>query len=629
MNEKLFLDLCLSKGYDPKVIAKLQKAIAISREALSSKKRLTGDSFFDHNLRVAAILIENGSLLEVILAGILHGTIPKLSPEEIKREFGDEILSLVTGEDDIRDIKLKNRSMDPEALRRVIFTTMKDVRVIVLTLANKLDNLRTISPLPVAEQKRIAEGVLEVYGPLAYRLGMDKMKNDLEDIAFKIINPQKYLEIASFLKASHEEREKDITDIITHIKKIAAGQAEILKIKGRPKHIYGIYKKIAHRKVKLDEQYDLLGVRVIVPEVKDCYTILGLLHEKLEPVEGRLKDYLANPKPNFYRSIHTAIKMANGQIVEVQIRTPEMDEFAEEGIAAHWRYKGVKSEQTFEKKISWLRSILQLEKDSPDLIEAAKVDVFGDEIYCYTPKGDVKELPKGATVLDFSYAVHEEIGQKTVGGRVNGKFVPLKHELQFGDVVEIITNKHQHPHRSWVKIVKSGRARQKIRKFLAEHEKLPAIHYNLLKPLVREDLSILAISSELPNATCILAKCCQPLPGQLIKGIITKRRIISVHHRECHTALKEEPRWIEVQWKETFNQKIKFFALASERSGLLADLLHTIARAGFEVSEAKAKLIDMGNALCSFTVIPRDLEQLKDLVKRVQKVNGVLKVYFE
>jgi len=323
--------------------------------------------------------------------------------------------------------------------------------------------------------------------------------------------------------------------------------------------------------------------------------------------------------------------LPNNKIAEIQIRTPEMDEVAEEGIAAHWRYKGITSQQSFEKKIAWLKGILDLKKEgkNKEFLETAKVDVFGDTIYCYTPKGDLKELPKGATILDFAYLIHEEVGNRTVAGRVNGKFVPLKHELVRGDVVEIVTNKNQRPRRSWIKIVKSGRARQKIRKSLKVHEKLPALHYRIFKPLLKEEAGLLVESEEFSKALCILAKCCLPLPGDKIVGILTKRRIISVHKDDCRLALKEEKRWVPVNWKNTFNKKIKFLVEAEERSGLLADLLHTIANAGFEVKEAKAKLIDLEHAQCSFLVIPRDLAHLKELVGRVRKVKSVKRVYFE
>ncbi|MBU1976659.1 MAG: HD domain-containing protein [Nanoarchaeota archaeon] len=629
MGEEKLLELC-KDNYGNSLLPTFRLVLLFSKKIFSDKKRLAGDTVFDHNVRVGIILAENKVSPEILQAGLLHGALQFCSEKEISDNFGKEVLELMKEVDEIKQIKSKNKQLEAEALKKILLTTLKDVRVIFIKLANKLDNLRSISVLPLEDQKKIALEILEVYAPLAGSLGLERIKNPLEDFSLSVLKPQKYKEIINFLEESREEREEFIAKVVSIIKEISEGKVEILKIKGRPKHIYSIYKKIVDRKVPLDEQYDLSGVRVIVKEVKDCYTLLGLLHEKFTPIEGRLKDYIANPKSNFYRSIHTGLKLPDGKVLEVQIRTAEMDEFAEEGLAAHWRYKGIKSDQFFEKKISWLKEVLELQKgENKEFLELAKVDVFGDKIYCYTPKGDVKELPKGSCLLDFAFLIHEEVGSKAVAGRVNGNFVPLKQELSLGDVVEVITNKNQRPRRSWIKIVKSTRAKQKIRKSLRMHEKLPALHYYSLKPAVKEEQGVLVESSEFPKAICGLAKCCKALPGEEIVGLVTKRRIISVHKEDCRAALKEESRWISVNWKQTFNQKIRFFVIMGERSGLLADLLNTIATAGFEVKEAKAKFIGAGNVECSFLVVPRDLEHLIELVKRVNKVKGVKKIYFE
>lgn len=629
MEPEHFLQLCRQQ-YGTSYLPMFQSALSFSKKYLGGVKRLAGDSFFDHNVRVAEILVDSKVSPEVVVAGLLHGVAKFCSEKEIEDAFDKEILALLKGVEEIKLVKSKNPQLEAEALRRILLTTFRDVRVIFVKLATKLDNMKTIQVLPPADQKRIAEEVLEVYAPLANRLGLEKIKNPLEDLALLVLNPEKYQEITKFLEQSREQREAFIAEVIQLIKNLAAGNVEIIRIKGRSKHIYSIYKKMTQREVPLQEQYDLSAIRVLVPEVKDCYTLLGLLHEKFEPAEGRLKDYIANPKPNFYRSIHTAVKLPHGKFFEVQIRTPEMEEFAEEGLAAHWRYKGLRSDQFFEKKTAWLKGILELQKDgNQEFLELAKVDVFGDTIYCYTPKGDVKELPKEGTILDFAYLVHEEVGNHAVGSRVNGKFVPLKHELVSGDVVEILTNKSQRPRRDWLKIVKSASARQKIRKSLREHEKLPAMHFKQLKPATTEEQGILAEAPSFANAVCVLAKCCCALPGENIAGLATKRRIISVHRTDCRAALKEEERWIPVQWKNGFNQKIRFYVTADERSGLLADLLNTVANTGFEVKEAKAKLLSSTLAECSFLVVPRDLEHLKELVRRIQKVRGLKKVYFE
>ncbi|MBI2112063.1 bifunctional (p)ppGpp synthetase/guanosine-3',5'-bis(diphosphate) 3'-pyrophosphohydrolase [Candidatus Woesearchaeota archaeon] len=626
MDETSFVDFCRGSGFSKANLAKLEIALDIARDHLSSQKRLAGDSYFDHIIRVAQILVESKVDPATILASIVQDTLPYNTESMIKEKLGEEVLNLARGVAEIKAVKAKSKLLESEALRRVILAAISDIRIIVIKLANKLDNLRQLAFLAKEEQVRVANEVLEFYAPLAYRLGMEKIRTELENTAFAIVNPRKYQEIMNYLHESQEKREKNITEALVEIKQ-AVGDIPILKIKGRPKHIYSIFRKMTKRGVHLQDQFDLLGVRIIVPEIKDCYSILGKLHENFDPIEGKLKDYIAHPKPNFYRSIHTTLILPHQKTVEVQIRTEEMNEFAEEGVAAHWKYKGVNSNQKFEKKMSWLKGVLELQKED-QFLEAAKVDVFGDTISCYTPKGDLKELPEGASILDFAYQVHEQVGNTAIGGRVNGKFVPLKHKLSRGDVVEIITNKNQRPRMSWLKIVKSGKTRQRIRKYLQENEKLPALFYRNLKPAFTEDQGILVESEEFPNAVCLLAKCCKPLPGTEIVGIATKRRIISVHSNTCRSAVKEESRWINVNWKETFNQKIKFYVLAIERSGLLADVLHTIARAGFEVKEAKAKMVSQ-DVECSFLVIPRDLENLLEMISRIRKVKGIKSIYFE
>ncbi len=627
MNEKEFLELSQARGYAA-ALEKFKAAIDLARKGLSQKKRLAGDSYFEHNLRVAAILIENKSDWSTIIAGLLHGCLEV--EKEIEGKFGKEVLTLIKGIAEVKTIKSKNKQLEAEALRKVLLATVKDVRIIIVQLANKLDNMREISFLDKDKQKNIAEEVLEFYAPLAYRLGMEKVRTELEDLAFAVVNPKKYGEIVAYLHESREERQEDIAEVIEKITAAAEGIV-IIKIKGRPKHVYSIYRKIVQRGVSLDQQFDLLGVRVIVPEIKDCYALLGKLHEHFNPLDGRLKDYIANPKPNLYRSIHTTVEFPGKKIVEVQIRTAEMDEFSEEGVAAHWRYKGLKSEELFEKRMSWLKGVLELQQHdgAKEFLEAAKVDVFGDNIHCYTPKGDAKELPRNSTVLDFAYAVHEEVGNQAIGAKVNGKFVPLKYALAMNDVVEVLTHKNQRPRRSWLKIVISAKSRQKIRKVLKEFEKLTPFFYRAPKPVVNEDQGVLVEAIDFPKAVCVFAKCCRPIPEEEIVGIVTKKRVISVHGNECRAALKEEERWVTVQWKQIFSQKIRFFVAAQERSGLLADVLHTIATVGFEVKEAKAKFVNQGEVECSFLVVPKDMDYLVEMIKRVKKVKGVRKVYFE
>jgi GTP diphosphokinase / guanosine-3',5'-bis(diphosphate) 3'-diphosphatase len=625
-----FAGFCRKKGYSERDISLFAKAAEFAVEKYGDTMRVSDGKWSYHNLMVGRILADITSSPEIVIAGLLH-SLEKYG-QEIKRAFGSEVLALVEGVSQIKEIKQKNSSLQAEAVKKILITAMTDVRVIIIKLANEIENFRNIEYLPKDKMERLASGALEVYAPLAYRLGNEKFRVLLENHAFKILNPKKYAEIDNFLKANSEQREHDIADAIELISGHLKGNVNVLNIKGRPKHIYSIFRKMAKKGVSLDHQKDLLGIRIIVPEDKDCYSVLAILHEKFDPLEGRLKDYIANPKHNLYRSLHTGIRLSNGKIIEVQIRTPEMDELAEEGLAAHWKYKGMKSEESFEKRVGWLKAVLSLQKTegNKEFLEASKVDVFGDRIHCYTPKGDVKELPAGASVLDFAFAVHEQVGYRAIAGRVNGKFVPLRFTLAKGDVVEILTNKNQRPHRSWIKFVKTANARHKVRKAIMEHEHLPAIHYRVPRAVVKDsEKAYLVESRNFENAVCTLAKCCNPIPGDAIVGIATKKRVISVHKPACKQALRDEDRWDSVTWKESFSQKIRFFINARERSGFLADILHTIATAGFEVKEAKAKLTGPEDMECQFLVAPRRLSELEELMRRVKKVKGVLKIYFD
>lgn len=629
MGEEKLFEFLGGKNYSEKDLTKFEVAYTFAREILGKEKRLIGDTYFEYNLRVARTLAENKASPELIETAFLLRTIRFCSEEEVKSKFGEEIISLLKGVNEITKIKEKNEKLTASNLRKVLLATVNDVRVILLKLADKLENERDIHVLPKDDQVRISKEILDIYAPLAYRLGIEKIRTELEDLAFKVLNPRKYKEIVDFLQESKEARESEIKKLVETVKSIKA--VPVIKVKGRTKHIYSIYKKIISKGRKLHEQYDLLGIRAVVPEIKDCYALLGALHEKFQPVDGRLKDYIANPKPNGYQSIHTTLRMGPKKYLEVQIRTEEMDEFAEEGLAAHWQYKGLKSDRDFERRLVWMKDILDLQKDAGarEFLENIKLNVFAEQIYCYTPKGDVKYLPAGASVLDFAYSIHDEVGNHSVGARVNGQFVPLRTKLEKGDVIEIVTSKNQRPRRNWIKFVKSSKAKQKIRKVVKLYQDLPALHYRTFKAVQTEDFDSLVFSPQYLKAACVLAKCCLAVPKEDIVGIATKRRMISVHRRDCERAVKEEERWVKVEWKETFSKKIKFYVNATERSGLLADLLHTIVSAKFEVKEAQAKFLGNNFSQCSFLVVPKAIDELAMLVGRLMKVKGVKKVFFE
>jgi len=624
--ESKFLEICRGK-YSKKDLGEFEKAMSFAQEILKGKKRLSGESYFEHNLGVGGILAEAKLFPEVVVAGLLYGLEDEVVPSEIQEKFGKDVADLVFGQIQLKVIREQTKCAEAEILRKVLLTTLKDIRIIFVKLADKLENLKTISVFPSERQKQIVGEVFEIYAPLANRLGVDFIRKKLEDRAFKIINPRKYRELENFLQESKQEREIFVEKFIEEIKKLLKGK-NILKIKGREKQIYSIYKKL--QRTTLKNQRDHFAIRIITKSAKDCYNVLGLIHENYEPLEGSLKDYISNPKPNGYQSLHTAIKTKKEKIVEVQIRTLEMDEISEEGSASHWSYKKLNSDFEFEKKTGWLKNVLDLPgvcKDSK-LMKNIKLNIFGNKIFCYSPKGKAIELPEKASLLDFAYSIHQEIGDKSVGGRINGIFSGLQKELNNGDVVEIITNKIQRPRRDWLKFVVSGRARSKIKRGLKRYENLPAPKKIPMKNREKEELENVVLCEEFPHANLILAKCCSPTPKDDIVGVMKTQRIFSVHKKDCPEIQRAKDKFVQVFWKETFNAPLKIHVQARDRSGILADILNTIISGGFIVKEAKIKSLEGGIAGCSFVVVPKELNEVVRMIERIKKVRGVRKIWF-
>ncbi len=624
-----FFDIC-NENYSIEECELFEKAINFAKEKLNGKFRLTGNPAIYHNLRIGIILAENKMFSEVVVAGLLYDVEGECVPSEIYDCFSKEISDLVYGQLQLKDIKSKNKNVSADVLRKIFLVTLKDPRVILVKLADKLDNLETIDVFSKNQKMKIAEEVLDIYSPLALRLGADKIKKRLEDLAFKIINPRKYKEIEDFLNQSGGEREEFIQSLIGEIK-ILLKNLNILEIKGREKQIYSIYKKITERKVPLHKQKDHFAVRIIAASEEDCYNVLGVLHKHYDSVPGTLKDYIGNPKPNGYQSLHTVLDLDFGKKIEVQIRTKKMDDIAEEGLAAHWNYKKIKSDFGFEKKVGWLRSILdlKLDKKNKDLLKSVQLSIFGDRIYCYTPKGKSIDLPKGASVLDFAYHIHQEIGNKAIGGRVNGKFVSLRTELKHGDVVEIITNKCQKPRRDWMKFVVSARAKAMLKKEIKKHEGIPVTSRCSLKKQDKSTTESLVYSEELPNHNFELARCCYPVPNKEIVGVIKSHKRVLVHLKNCKNLDSKKDHIVPVFWKDIFNRPIYLFVQAVDRPGVLADFLNRIVKEGFVVKEASAKLLGGDLVESKFVIVPRKLEEIVDLIKKIEKVQGFKKVRFE
>ncbi len=459
----------------------IEKAYNLAREAHKDQKRLSGEDYVIHPVSVAYILAEMQMDTETIVAAILHDVIEDTiySYDYIKEEFNQNIADLVEGVTKIGRIGFQSKEeSQAENLRKMILAMSKDIRVILIKLVDRLHNMRTLEYMREAKQFEKAKETLDIYAPLANRLGISTIKWELEDLALKYLDPEGYYDLVHKIKIKKSAREAYIADVIDVLSKEIEKVGTHAEIYGRSKHFYSIYRKMKSQNRSFDEIYDLIAVRVIVDSLKDCYGVLGVVHSQWTPIPGRFKDYIAMPKPNLYQSIHTTVMGPKGEPFEIQIRTREMHETAEYGIAAHWKYKEGRmdtKDNKYEVQMSWLRQMLELQRDSEDageLVETIKVDLLNEEVYVFSPKGAVVPLPAGSCPLDFAYRIHSDIGNNCVGARVNNKIVPLNSPLKSGDIVEVMTSKNSNgPSRDWLTFVKSPHARNKIKQYFKKEEK--------------------------------------------------------------------------------------------------------------------------------------------------------------
>ena len=701
----------------------VNKAFNLAYEAHKEQKRESGEPYIIHPIDVAVILAELGMDTSTIVAGLLHDVIEDTdyTYDDIKNIFSEEVANLVSGVTKITKMEYKSKEeQQADNFRKMLLAMASDIRVIIIKLADRLHNMRTLKYMPKEKQKRISKETLDIYAPLAHRLGISKVKWELEDLCFRYLHEEEYYDLVHQISEKRVERETYIAQIIKDLYS-KLEEAEIdSDIDGRPKHFYSIYRKMVTKNKSIEQIFDLTAIRILVNSVKDCYEVLGIVHTIYKPIPGRFKDYIAMPKPNMYQSLHTTVIGPQGKTFEIQIRTFEMHKTAEYGIAAHWKYKEGDTSDTkgksFENKLVWLRDMLEWQKETSDaeeFMEGFKINLFTDEIFLFTPKGVVIDLPNGATPIDFAYRIHTDIGNKCIGAKVNGKIVPLDYKLKTGQIVEILTsNSSKGPNMDWLSIAKSNQAKSKIKAWFKKAKKeeninkgkevfekelkKQSVHYvdiakgesydkfikrynincmddlyalvglgaivassfiaklkeenlskdekdNNLNKAIEENISKnekkkkytsygVTVKGE-NNLMVRFAKCCNPVPGDDILGYITKGRGVSIHRKDCgnlNNLIKEDPqKVVDVSWGTS--NGVAYMAeiqvKTEDKSGILSDVMNILMDSKLPLNALNAKSAKGNLAYINIKIKIDTVEQLKELMKKIKRVPGVLDVY--
>lgn len=699
----------------------LEKAFYFARKAHEGQLRASGEEYIIHPLGVARILAELQIDVITISASLLHDVVEDTSYTlgDIEKLFSKEIAFLVDGVTKLNRIEYKSKEEQQlENYRKMFLAMARDIRVVLIKLADRMHNMRTLKFMAEHKQKEISRETLEIFAPLAHRLGMSNIKWELEDLAFRYLEPEKYYELVEMVKQKRQEREDLINEAMTILDQRLKEIPIKADIQGRPKHFYSIYKKMQKNHKDINEIYDLSAVRIIVDSVKDCYGALGVVHTLWKPLPLRFKDYIAMPKSNMYQSLHTTVIGVKGQPLEIQIRTDEMHRTAEFGIAAHWKYKEgnktVKSNE-FDHKVTWLRQILDWQqelKDPREFMETLKLDVFADEVFVFTPKGDVIDLPAGSVPIDFAYRIHTDVGHRCVGAKVNGKIVPLEYHLSNGDIVEVITSKNgAGPKHDWLNIVGSSDTRNKIRAWFkkekrednilkgremlekeskklgyewkalnkgdrlqeiakkmnlhGEEELLASLGYGgittkgimtklieiykreqnqtespVMEKLLKElkpkntkskDSHGVLVKGE-SGLLVRLARCCNPVPGDVIVGYITRGRGVSVHRADCVNVsgcTEDVDRMIDVAWDISLDStyKVNIEVNGTDRSGLLSDIMIILSESKLHVSSVNARANRDKTATISMSLELKNLAHLELIMTKMRRVRDVYSVY--
>ncbi len=575
--------------YNPHAdVAKLKKAYVFSYNAHHGQTRHSGEFFFMHPMETAKILTGLKADSASLCAALLHDCVEDcgITLDQLKKEFGEEITSLVDGVTKIQAQFETREAYTAENIRKILLATAKDVRVILIKLADRLHNMRTLNASLFRPDKiqRIARETRDIYAPLAHKLGMRSIKGELEDLSFKTLESEAYQKIRGRIVEKRIEREKNTKELIAQIKKRLEAVHVAADIVGRAKYFYSIYQKMRKKQKDFSEIYDLIAIRIMVNTISECYTALGIVHELWKPIPGRFKDYISVPKTNGYQSLHTSVVSPHGKIIEIQIRTKEMHNIAEDGIAAHWRYKGKERDKRFDRKLSWLKQLLewkQESKNAEDFVETLRIDLFENEIVLFTPKGDPISLPEGSTPIDFAYAVHTNIGNHCSRAEVNGLAVPLDAMLKSGDVVKIQMQKNTRPARAWLSFVKSGKARSKIKSILKIKTETSGGKDEASTATVRLKEKIIVEGLKIKPNQLKFSKCCEPQIKTPIRAFMTKDKKITIHATSCpNCATLNQSKSFVATWRdeETRGNVQKIKVIVKDRVGLLAEILNLIAR---------------------------------------------------
>ena len=674
----------------------IERAYEFGSHAHEGQKRLTGEPYITHPVAVAGILAGMHMDRATIIAAILHDVLEDTptAKTQIAEQFGEEVAQLVDGVSKLTQIKFRSKAeAQAENFRKMLLAMVQDIRVILVKLSDRLHNMRTLGVMPPTKRRRIARETLDIYVPIANRLGMNDFRLELEDLGFRAMHPQRYRVLAKRMKKARGNQ-KEIVKTIANAFEGALGQENIYaEVRGREKHLYSVYKKMKEKSLSFDEVLDVYGFRIVVDKVDTCYRALGVVHNVYKPVPGRFKDYIAIPKTNGYQSLHTVLFGPNGVPIEAQIRTTDMDRIAEAGIAAHWLYKtGSQSSTSPEVRArEWLRSVMEMQKgsgNSLEFLENVKVDLFPDEVYVFTPQGDIRRLPRGATSVDFAYAVHTDVGNTCVAAKIDRRLAPLRTPLVNGQTVEVITAPNAKPNPAWLNFVVTAKARANIRHFLKnlkqeEAEELGKrlldraleAHNLRVKSLKDEQIASVLADFKLDSFAHLLesiglghrpaplvarrfvtdadetttahqgplaisgtegmvvtlARCCHPIPGDAIIGYLSTGRGIVIHRDNCHNLAeyRDQPeKWIEVQWEKNIGRDFTVevrIEVANQR-GVLATVAATIAELGSNIEQVSVQERDGSTSVMNFLFAVHDRKHLANIIKHIKKMPQVLRI---